>query len=74
MASGKQIWEEIKEKQIDVFAMTGKVSQYCEFVDIDPSKCYVVCKATAALPALETALADKFTVSMVDKYVVIEKK
>jgi hypothetical protein len=74
MATGKQIWEEIKVKDIDVFAMTSKVEQYCEFVDIDPTKCYLTCKATAALPALETALGEKFTCTMVDKYVVVEKK
>jgi hypothetical protein len=74
MASGKQIWEEIKDKNIDVFAMTSTVAQYCEYVDIDPAKCYIVCKATAALPALETALGDKFAVSQVEKYVLVEKK
>lgn len=74
MVSGKQIWEEIKDKNIDVFAMTSTVAQYCEYVDIDPAKCYIVCKATAALPALETALGEKFTVSQVEKYVLVEKK
>lgn len=74
MASGKQIWEEIKDKDIDVFAMTGKISQYCEFIEIDPAKCYLVCKASAALPALETALGEKFTCTLTEKYVLVEKK
>lgn len=74
MVSGKKIWEEIKDKNIDVFAMTSKVEQYWEYVDIDPAKCYIVCKASAALPALETALGENFSVSQVEKYVLVEKK
>jgi hypothetical protein len=74
MSSGKQLWDEIKEKNMDVFAMATKVADYCEFVDIDPAKCYLICKATAALPALETALGSKFTCSLIEKYVLVEKK
>lgn len=74
MTSGKKVWDEIKDKTMDVFAMTSTVANYCEYVDIDPAKCYVTCKASAALPALETALGVKYQVSVVDKYVLVEKK
>lgn len=73
MASGKKVWEEIQKYDINVFAMNSKVSDYCEYVDIDPAKCYILCKATAVLPALETALNGVYTCSLVDKYVLVEK-
>jgi hypothetical protein len=74
MLSGKDIWSEIKNKEMNVFAMAVKVSDYCEYVDIDPSKCFLVCKASAALPALETALGDNYSCTLVEKYVLVEKK
>lgn len=73
MTSGKKVWDEIKDKSIDVFAMTSKVSDYCEYVDIDPVKCYVKCKASAALPALEAALGVGYQCTLVEKWVVVEK-
>lgn len=73
MSTGKKIWDEIKDKPLDVFAMTSTVSNFCEYVDIDPTKCYIKCKATATLPALETALGVGFQCTMVEKYVLIEK-
>ncbi len=73
MTSGKKVWDEIKDKAIDVFAMTSKVSDFCEYIDIDADKCYVKCKASATLPALETALGAKFQCTAVEKYVLIEK-
>jgi hypothetical protein len=73
MTSGKKVWDEIKDKNIDVFAMTSKISEFCEYVDIDPVKCYLKCKASAALPALETALGPKYQCTLVEKWVVVEK-
>lgn len=69
----QEIWEEIKEKEINMFALSSKVSDYCEYKPIDTIKCFLVCKATAVLPALEIALGNKYTCSLVDKYVVVEK-
>lgn len=73
MVSGKKLWEEIKNRDINVFAMTSKVADYCEYIDIDESKCYLTCKASAALPALETALGEGFRCSLVEKYVLVER-
>jgi len=76
-ATGTQalkIWNSIKNKDIDVFSITGSVvSNYCTPVLIDPSKCYLTYKASAVLPALETALKD-YNVSQVEKFIVVEKK
>jgi hypothetical protein len=71
--TSKKVWDEIKDKDIDVFAMTAKVSDFCEYMDIDPNKCYIKCKATATLPALETALGAGFQCTAVEKYILVEK-
>lgn len=71
---GQEIWDQIKNKEMNVFAMVCKVSDYCTFIDIDPTKCYLICKATAALPALETAVGNGFTCNLVEKYILVEKK
>lgn len=73
MVTGQQIWNEIKDKDIDLFAMVTKVKQYCNFIDIDADKCYLMCKTGAALPALETALGDAYICTRVEKYVLVEK-
>lgn len=73
MTPSEQIWEDIKDKDIDVFAFKSKVHKFCEYMDIDEKKCYVVCKASAALPALEVTLGNEYTCTLVEKYVVIEK-
>lgn len=70
----QKIWEEIKDKSINVFSMDQRVNQYFEFLDIDPIKCYLRCKASAALPALETTLGKKFACTLTDKqYILVEE-
>jgi hypothetical protein len=70
----QQIWEDIKDKQINMFALPGQtVSQYCEPVLIEPSKCYLSAKVSAVLPALEEALKGLYLVERIDRFVVVEK-
>lgn len=73
MTASKKIWTDMKDKDINVFAMPAKVSDYFNFIEIDEVKCYLTCKASAALPALEATLGEGFKCSTVDKYVVVEK-
>lgn len=68
------IWNTIKDKEINMFAIPGKVSDYCNFMAVDPNKCYLTYKATAVLPAMEELLAGKYDVSSVDKYLLVSKK
>jgi hypothetical protein len=85
--AAEKIWEEIRDLPIDMFALPNQtVSQYCKVVSIEPSKCFVVITASAALPALEAALPNipvpgvnpklpdmkpKFVVERVDKFVTV---
>ena len=72
--NGQELWDTIKNKNIDVYAIVKKVSDYCEFIAIDPNKCYLTTKASAVLPALEAALGDEYICSTVEKYILVEKK
>lgn len=73
--AAEKIWEEIKDLKIDMFALPNQfVHQYCKYVSIEPSKCYLLLTASAALPSLETAVGNKFSVERQDKYVVVSKK
>jgi hypothetical protein len=67
------IWEEIKDKQLEMFALPKQfVHMYCNPIPIDPgAKLYLTYTVPAALPALETALAGKYNVERVDKYICV---
>jgi hypothetical protein len=72
-----QIWNEIKEKSIDMFALPGQqVNQYYKPVPVEPSKLYLlplVARATCALPSLETAVGVNYIIELVDKYVTVTR-
>lgn len=69
-----KIWAEIKDKKMDLFALPGKVSDFCTYQDVEPSKCYLVLKAGAALSALEEVLSATFKVELVDKWATVSRK
>ena len=72
-----KMWNEIKDKNIDMFAIPGqKVNQYYKPVPVEPSKLYLLAlvpRATCALPSLETAIGSGFVVELVDKYVTVTR-
>ncbi len=68
------IWNDIKERSINVFGMPQKVSELCKPVGDYSDKCYLTCRATAVFPFLETLLEKEYTCEQVEKYVVISKK
>lgn len=71
----EQIWSEIKSKEILMFALPGqKVSDYCTPVPIDPTRCFLVAKATATLPALEEAIGPDFECTSAEKYIIVARK
>ena len=71
----EQIWTEIKDKEILMFSLPGqKVADYCTPVPIEPSRCFLVSKASSALPSLETAIGKDFEVSVADKYIIVARK
>jgi len=70
-----KIWIEIKDKNIEIFALPDqKVSDYCNPVTVEPSKLYLLLKkASSALPAIESAIGNKFTVELANKYVIVSR-
>jgi hypothetical protein len=70
-----QIWNEIKDKPIALFALPNKrVSDHCQPVTIDPSRCFLLHKASALLPAVEAAIGSDYTCETMDKYIVVARK
>lgn len=69
------IWNEIQNVPLQLFGLPGQaVYMHCTPVSIEPSRLYVSVRSAATLPALETALSDRFTVEMIDKWVAISLK
>jgi len=72
------VWEDIKDSKLELFALPDQfVNMYCEPIAIEPSKLYLKFKVSAVLPALEVALAGRYVVERVDKYICVspaEKK
>jgi len=70
-----EIWEEIKDKNIDMFALPNqKVHMYCEPKEIEPTKCYLNAKASAVLPALEVSVGPKYSVERNAHFIVVSRK
>src|ERR1700686_1224176 len=66
-----QIWSEIKDKTIQMFALPDqKISDYAAPSPVEPSKLYLVARASSALPAIKAALGKNYTVDLVDRYLV----
>lgn len=74
-AEADKIWKEIKDKPLQMFALTGqKVSDYCNPVNIEPNRCFLLYKASSVIPALEEAIGTKFNCEAMYKYVVVSRK
>jgi len=73
----EKIWEEIENLQIEMFALPDqKVSNYCKPfpVNPDPDKLYLISTAGSVLPSLEAALGNKYSVELVNKYLIVTRK
>lgn len=70
-----KIWTEISNIPVDIFSLPNqKVSDHVEVLPVPGSALFLKPKTGAVLPALETALAGKFTITQNDgKYLVIER-
>lgn len=69
-----QIWNEVKEKDIEMFALPGqKVYMHVHPVEVEPSKLYLTLNSSAVLPSLEVALGNKYFVELVDRFVVVAR-
>lgn len=69
-----KIWDEIKDRPIQMFALPDqKIFHYTTPSMVEPSKLYLVASATSALPAIEAALGNSYTVELVDRYLVVSR-
>lgn len=69
-----KIWEEIMNLKIEMFALPSQlVWQHCTPVKVEPSRLYLTIRSSATLPSLEFAIGSGYTVSLVDKFVIVER-
>ena len=70
----EKIWDEIKFLPIQMFGLPSQVvANHCTFYPVEPSKLFVTIRSSATLPSLEAAIAPKFLVELVDKWVMITR-
>ena len=70
-----EIWNHIKNIQLDMFALPNQTTaKYCEPITIEHTKLYLKYKAAAVYPALEVALRKVYDVEMADKLIIISDK
>lgn len=68
------IWNEIKDKPIEMFALPNQVvSMHAHPINIEPSRLYLTLNSTSVLPSLETAIGKKYTVELADKFVIVAR-
>jgi hypothetical protein len=69
-----KIWTEIKDRRIEMFSLPDQtIAQYASPAPIEPSKLYLLTRATSVLPAIEQALGGHYTVELADRYVVVSR-
>jgi len=74
MTVAEQIWQEIKDRHINLFSLPGQtIERHCTPVKVDPSKLYLTSNVPAILPALEVALGSVYSVERVNKYITVSK-
>ena len=69
-----EIWAEIRDKNIDMFALPDQVvSMHCHPVPVEPTKLYLLTNSTSVLPSLEAAIGKKYVVELNDRFVVVSR-
>lgn len=69
-----EIWKEIKDKSIDMFALPDQIVQmYCNPIFVEPERLFLTLTSTAVLPSLEMAVGKKYVVELSDKYTIVSR-
>jgi hypothetical protein len=72
MTPAQRIWGEIKDLPIQMFGLPGQtVAMHATPIAIEPSKLYLTIRSSATLPSLEESIKAKYTVELVDRFVVV---
>ena len=71
---GEEIWSKIAYRELGMFGLVNqRVVDYCKFMPIEPSKCYLAYKVSSVIPQLE-AVAPEYELEVMDKYIVLSLK
>lgn len=69
-----EIWEQIKNKKLELFALPPQsVEKFFTPIMVDNKTVHLIYNISAALPALEVALGKEFLVELAGKYVVVSR-
>ena len=70
----EKIWNEIKDKEIGLFALANqKVQKYCTPIFAEPNRLYIKISCGAVLPSLESALPE-YEFTPTDKFIIVSRK
>lgn len=74
MAESARIWEEIRYRPIEMFALPNQiVEQHCTPFPVDPNRLYLTVRSTATLPSLEASCGKEFVVELADRFIIITR-
>ena len=69
-----KIWEEIKDKNIEMFALPSQVvSMHCHPIPVEPNRLYLVANSSAVLPSLEAAIGNPYNIELADKFIIVSR-
>lgn len=75
LTEAQKIWEEIRQVQLNMFALPGQtVEMYCKVYPIEPSRVYMTVKVSAVLAALEDTLGKWYNFDTAGKFVLVTRK
>jgi hypothetical protein len=69
-----KIWDEIKNKQVALFALGGKrVSDWAQPHPCEPTKLFLTTNAPSLLPELEAVIGSNYVCEKQDRFIVISR-
>lgn len=75
LTEAQKIWEDIRQVQLNMFALPGQtVEMYCKVYPIEPSRVYMTVKVSAVLAALEDTLGKWYNFDTAGKFVLVTRK
>ncbi len=74
LSTSEQIWNEIKGVSLELFGLPAQPAEnFCNFINVNPSQCFLTIKVSGVLPVLEAAIGPKYNCERADKYVIISR-
>lgn len=74
MTESQKIWEAIRYRAIDMFALPNQiVEQHCTPHFVDSNRLFLTTRSTATLPSLEAACGKEFVIELADKYLIVSR-